>query len=171
MRKLAPRALLAAWLGLLSYCLLAFTLGQGGLLASLSTRAQLERMRTNLALLRQKNLELRNEVAALQADPDRARREARSLGYLARGEYEIVVVGRERRPVSLESPGSALPAEAPPGYADAGLKAAGLLVGLASLALGLLRAGGEGAARASRRLRRSAEEAGASRSPPRSLAS
>ncbi|HUX41193.1 MAG TPA: hypothetical protein VMV83_08535 [Rectinemataceae bacterium] len=134
-----PRVLAAAWLGLACYCLLSLSFGKGGVLASTSSTVELASMRANIESLRELNGSLSNEIKALQNDPDRARREALPLGWIAKGDYEIVVEGRDSGIQPRLSAGRVLPATTPTGLADADIKATSLLVCLLAFALSLLR--------------------------------
>ena len=134
-----PRVLAAAWLGLACYCLLSLFLGKGGMLASTSSAAELASMRSNLESLHALNEGLSIEIAALQNDPDRARREALPLGWLAKGDFEIVLADRSLPSRKALSAGTVLPASKPAGLADMDIKATSFLVGLLALVLSLIR--------------------------------
>lgn len=96
-------------------------------------------MRANIESLRDLNENLSIEINALQNDPDRARREALPLGWIAKGDYEIVVEGRDAGIIPRLSAGGVVPASTPTGLADADIKATSLLVSLVAFALSLLR--------------------------------
>lgn len=150
-RKLSSRLLAAAWLVLASYCLMSVTLGEGGFLATASLHSEIAGMRDNLAKLESLNAELQTGVAALRSDPDRARREARSLGWLAKNEYEIVLANHPVAPVPKLETGKALLLRPPISFADKDLKATSLLIGLAAFAGMVLRGRMAGAAPRRRR--------------------
>ena len=149
-----PRLLAAAWLGLACYCLLSLAFGKGGFLASSSSGAELAAMQDNLESLSDLNRNLSVEIAALQNDPDRAKREALPLGWLAKGEYEIVLTDRPLPSKPQLSPGKVLPASAPTGLGDLDIKATSLIVVLLAFGLSWLRdfrASGRGTTRAKQR--------------------
>jgi len=134
-----PRLLAAAWLGLACYCLLSLAFGKGGFLASTSSAAELVAMKDNIQSLSSLNGRLSTEIAALQNDPDKAMREALPIGWLAKGDYEIVLPNRKESPKPTLSPGSVLPASDPSGLADLDIKATSLIVTIIAFGLSLLR--------------------------------
>jgi len=152
MLRLAPRALFAAWLGLAVYSLLSVAFGPGGLVAAQSISSTIDAMRSNIASLGELNAELSADIASLQSDPDRIQLEARSLGWLAKGETEIVISGYPAKTDRRLSAGKVLPLSKPVGLPDSAIKAASLSSAFLGLILGLLRVGSEG--KASRRPKR-----------------
>jgi hypothetical protein len=100
---------------------------------------ELASMRANIDTLRDLNESLSIEINALQNDPDRAKREALPLGWIAKGDYEIVLEGRDAGIKPRPSAGKVVPASTPTGLADADIKATSLLVSLLAFALSLLR--------------------------------
>ncbi len=147
MLRLAPRALFAAWLGLAVYCLLSVLLGPGGLLAAQSISSTIDAMRSNIADLSEVNAELSADIASLQSDPDRIRLEARPLGWLAKGETEIVILGRPEKIDRRLSAGKILPVGGAVGISDAAIKTASLSLAFFGFILGLLRSPSEKKAR------------------------
>ena len=138
-QKLAPRFLTAAWLGLACYCVLSVLVGKGGLIASSSVSMELGAMRANLSSLRAANTSLSIKIAALQSDPDRIVREARPLGWLAKGDYEIVLVDRNSGLRFPPSAGSVISVAEPSGFSDLDIKLATLLVGIVAFGLSFFR--------------------------------
>lgn len=94
------------------------------------------KMRDNLAVLKNLNVELGSDLEALRSDPDRARREARALGYLARGEYEVVIVGARETARERPSTGTVIPYEVPPSLADEVLKVLALAAAMLGFVFG-----------------------------------
>ena len=111
----------AAWVALAAYCLLSTVAGPAGLAAYGRLESQRSLMSENLDALGQANAKLRIEVESLRSDADRAAREARSLGYLRRGESAIVVAGRKDEVKALDA-GTVLRFDAPSAWPDAVIK-------------------------------------------------
>ncbi len=132
--------LVAAYAGIAAYCALSFFLGPSGLFAYRELEARRDAMSKRLAELCATNERLGAELEALRADPERARLEARKLGYLASGETLVVVAGagksgeRERR-----AAGDVLPFAEPSSITDRALKEAALAVAIMTLCATLLR--------------------------------
>jgi cell division protein FtsB len=153
----ALRISLAA--GLAAYCILSTIAGPAGVLAYerlLLRRLDMER---NLGVLATANSELRAEVEALSGDADRAAREARSLGYLAPGEVEIVLDGWTAPSPKLET-GTVLPFAQPTSLPDDSIKGISLGVVLATLAISMAprRGGGGNRSYWDRRVQRASRE-------------
>ena len=135
-RILASRTVVAIWLALGCYSLLSMTMGPGGLFAWQSMGESVVAMQGNIEALKNRNRELSSDFASLRSDPDRARREARALGYLPEGEYEVVLTGAGRPSLQDEGPGTALSFDRPETVSDALIKAIAAGLGLLWLALG-----------------------------------
>lgn len=91
-------------------------------------------MEANLGELGTIRESLNTELESLKSDPDRAAREARSLGYLRKGETALVLGERVERPLKIDS-GSVLPYAQPPALSDLAMKEISFGFGLAILAL------------------------------------
>ena len=128
--------LAAAWVALAVYCLLAAIAGPAGALALKGLQARRDGMARNLGELEAANLRLRGELESLRTDPDRALREARSLGYLRPNETEIVLAGSGAPKQALDA-GRVLPFGPSPSLPDDLIKELALGAFLAALAAGL----------------------------------
>ncbi len=133
-RPLVPRLLLAFYLGLAAYGTLSIIAGPGGVLASVRLARHTREMGANLSSLKTLNQKLNSELESLSGDPDRARREARSLGFLAPGEFEVVIVGQADPRSDKQAAGIIVPYEIPLSLADGHVKIFALVVALFSLA-------------------------------------
>jgi cell division protein FtsB len=129
-RILASRAITSIWIAFGSYSLLAISTGPGGLFAWQAMCRSIDAMRTNMETLKERNLELSSDFASLRSDPDRAQREARALGYLPEGEYEVVLSRSGETVKNAVGPGEALAFERPDSAPDSLIKSIALGVGL-----------------------------------------
>jgi hypothetical protein len=91
-------------------------------------------MEANLTRLEGIRFSLDAELDSLKNDPDRAAREARSLGYLKKGET-ILVLGDKRSESERPETGKALPYAQPAALSDDELKCLALGAALAVLAV------------------------------------
>jgi cell division protein FtsB len=130
----AFRLALAAYAGLAAYCLLSILVGPAGLGAYSRLEGRVAAMEANLVVLGGVREGLNAELESLKIDPDRAAREARSLGYLRKGEGALILAGRAEPRQRLES-GAVLPFAQPVAVSDAVLKEISLGLFLAILAL------------------------------------
>jgi hypothetical protein len=90
-------------------------------------------MEANLAELERIRESLSAEVDSLKSDPDRAAREARSLGYLREGETALILGEKSERIRPIDA-GSVLPYAEPASLDDSILKEISLGASLALLA-------------------------------------
>jgi hypothetical protein len=91
-------------------------------------------MAANLGELERIRGKLNAEIESLKSDPDRAAREARSLGYLREGETALILGEKAERSTEIEA-GSVLPYAEPVSLNDSLLKEIALGASLALLAL------------------------------------
>jgi cell division protein FtsB len=137
-RRGASRALLALALSLYAgfflYCVLSFLFGPAGLSAYRLLEERKLAMEANLGELGTLRQRLNSELESLKSDPDRAAREARSLGYLRKGETAILLGEQKQRLRPLEM-GRVLPYAEPRALGDLVLKEISLGLSLAILAL------------------------------------
>lgn len=140
MRSLTlQRAFLAIYAAVAAYCLLSIVAGPAGLIAYAKLEERRDAMQANLEELQATHGALQSELAALTSDPDRLRREARELGYLAKGETAIVLpAAAEPAPRRRFEAGRVLPYAAPPALSDERIKTISLAIGLASLICALV---------------------------------
>lgn len=82
-------ALCSVVAGFFTYCALSFLVGPTGLVAYKALMAQKISMEARLDELVAEHERLKGEIAALMSDPERAATEARSLGYLKKGEIAV----------------------------------------------------------------------------------
>ncbi len=82
-------ALWAVLAGLFSYCVLSFLVGPAGLTAYKALSLRKAAMEARLEELIAEHERFEGEIDALMSDPERAAAEARSLGYLGKGETAI----------------------------------------------------------------------------------
>lgn len=129
MRFLLP----AAAAGFLAYCALSVLLGPAGMTAYAALEKRKASMEANLEALAEVNGRLSGELAALISDPDRTAADARSLGYLVKGETAVVMGGAKAEPSRIEI-GDVLPFVDPPALEDSSIKAISLGVCIAVLA-------------------------------------
>lgn len=129
MRFLLP----AAAAGFLAYCALSVLLGPAGMTAYAALEKRKASMEANLEALAEVNGRLSGELAALISDPDRTAADARSLGYLGKGETAVVMGGAKAEPSRIEI-GDVLPFVDPPALEDSSIKAISLGVCIAVLA-------------------------------------
>jgi cell division protein FtsB len=125
---------LALCAGLASYCALSMLVGPAGLAAYHRLEGRKAAMEANLGELKAIGERLSAELESLKSDPDRAAREARSLGYLRKGEKALLLGERQDRARPIDV-GSVLPDAVPAVLGDAALKEMSLGAGLAVLAL------------------------------------
>jgi hypothetical protein len=90
-------------------------------------------MEANLAHLEAVRGSLSAELDSLKSDPDRAAREARSLGYLRDGETTLIFGAKEAKSRQIEA-GTVLPYAEPAALDDSILKEIALGASLAMLA-------------------------------------
>ena len=91
-------------------------------------------MEANLAKLGTIREGLNAEIESLKSDPDRAAQEARSLGYLRKGETALILGDRTERPRTIET-GKVLPYAQSAAIGDLALKEIALGAALAMMAL------------------------------------
>ena len=125
---------LSLYAGFFLYCCLSFLLGPAGLGAYRRLQERKAAMEANLGQLSLIGERLNSELQALKTDPDRAAREARSLGYLRKGETAIIL-GEKTERISAPDMGRVLPFADPPALGDLALKEISLGASLALLAL------------------------------------
>ncbi len=118
------------------YCVLSVIAGPAGLFAYAGLEERRAEMSRNLTQLGRANEKLRAELDSLRSDADRAAREARGLGFLRKGEYEVIISGRDKARSAME-PGVVVPFDQPAALPDAAAKQIALGAGLAVLALSL----------------------------------
>lgn len=143
------RIALAAYAGMAVYCALSILFGPAGLVAYRRLEDRKAAMEANLQALGAKRESLNAELESLKSDPDRAAREARSLGYLRKGETALIVGERREaiRPIDI---GAVLPFAEPAALGDLALKEISLGACLAAMALLLGQRGGGARGRAQR---------------------
>jgi cell division protein FtsB len=133
-RGLAARLLFpSAAAAFLAYCAISFLLGPVGLTAYAAVEQRKAAMESNIEALSSINMRLSSELESLRTDPDRAEAEARSLGYLAKGETAIIMGTPATGPARIEV-GEVLPFADPPTLDDGTIKAISLGIGMAVLA-------------------------------------
>ncbi len=133
-RRGAARLAISLYAGFFVYCALSFAIGPAGIAAYRRLEERKAAMETNLAELGTIRQGLNAELDSLKNDPDRAAREARSLGYLRKGETAIVL-GEKVETVRPIDAGKVLPYADPVASDDAVLKEISIGVFLAVLAL------------------------------------
>jgi cell division protein FtsB len=131
---LAFRIALSIYTGIALYCLLSALAGPAGLLAYRRLESRNAAMEANLASLSGIGERLNAEIESLKSDPDRAAREARSLGYLRKGETALIL-GERREPARPLDTGKVLPFAEPAALDDLVLKGIALGAALAAMAL------------------------------------
>jgi cell division protein FtsB len=112
---------LSLYAALVLYCVLSAFFGQAGLIAYRKLEERKAAMAANLSLLAAQRESLNAELESLKSDPDRAALEARSLGYLRKGETEVILMDRVDQ-VKRFDPGSVLPIAESAGISDMALK-------------------------------------------------
>jgi cell division protein FtsB len=132
--RAAHSLLPSLYLGFFLYCALSFLFGPAGILAYSRLEARNEAMAANLKELSSLRDGLNAELESLKTDPDRAAREARSLGYLRKGEGAIILGERNERPRPIAT-GRVLPYAEPASLSDLALKEISLGFSLALMAL------------------------------------
>lgn len=125
---------LPAAAGLFAYCAMSAFLGPAGLTAYRAAELRKAAMEDNLGKLASINERLSGELESLMSDPDRAAAEARSLGYLRKGET-AVLLGKGKAEASGIEIGEVLPFADPPALGDETIKAISLGAAMAVLAL------------------------------------
>jgi cell division protein FtsB len=103
------------------YCVLSAFFGQDGLIAYRKLEEREAAMAANLSLLAAQRESLNAELESLKSDPDRAALEARSLGYLRKGETEVILMDRVEQVKRFEA-GTVLPFAESGGMSDIALK-------------------------------------------------
>lgn len=112
---------LSLYAALALYCVLSVFFGQDGLIAYRKLEERKVAMAANLNLLAAQRESLNVELESLKSDPDRAALEARSLGYLRKGETEVILMDRVEQVKRFDA-GSVLPFAQSAGISDAALK-------------------------------------------------
>lgn len=107
-------------------------------------------MEANLAQLESIRGNLSAEVESLKSDPDRAAREARSLGYLREGETALILGEKKGRLGPIDT-GAVLPYAEPASIGDSALKQISLGAALAMMAFLCAPRGSSGRAESRRR--------------------
>jgi cell division protein FtsB len=125
---------LSAYAGLSIYCVLSFLVGPAGLTAYRRLEDRKTAMEANLASLGKIRDSLSAELESLKTDPDRAAREARSLGYLRKGETAILL-GEKAERVRPINTGTVVPYAQPAAIGDSALKGISLGACLALMAI------------------------------------
>ena len=141
--RLGHRLALSLYAGLSLYCVLSILFGPVGLVSYHRLEERKASMLANLAELESIHSDLGAELESLKTNPDRAAREARSLGYLRKGETEILL-GEKTEQVEHLSTGKVLPYAEPSFMGDPVLKRLALGACLAVLAFLLASRGGQG---------------------------
>jgi cell division protein FtsB len=116
------------------YCALSLLFGPAGATAYRRLEERKAAMEANLGELGLIRQNLNTELESLKTDPDRAAREARSLGYLRKGETAVVVGQRTERQRAINA-GRVLPYAQSPALGDLELKEISLGAFLAVMAL------------------------------------
>ncbi len=119
--RLAPRLAIALFAGFFLYCALSLLVGPAGIAAYRRLEERKTDMEANLAELDGMRQSLNAELNSLKNDPDRAAREARSLGFLRKDETAIIL-GQRTENLHVISAGKVLPYADPPALGDAQLK-------------------------------------------------
>jgi cell division protein FtsB len=132
--RLGMRIGVSLYAGMFLYCALSVLVGPAGLSSYRRLEARKAEMEGNLEKLGGIRERLSLELESLKSDPDRAALEARSLGYLRKGETAVIVAGHSERPRPLDS-GSVLPYAEAAALDDSALKEIALGAALAVLAL------------------------------------
>jgi cell division protein FtsB len=148
--RLGYRIAVSLYAGIASYCILSVLAGPAGLGAYRRLEARKAAMAANLAQLGGIRENLGAELEALKSDPDRAAMEARSLGYLRKGETGVVLGEKTPRAEAIET-GRVLGYAEPPALGDLALKEISLGASLAVLALLCAPKGASGTAASRRR--------------------
>jgi cell division protein FtsB len=125
---------LCAYAGIAAYCALSFFFGPAGLSSYRRLEERKAAMEANLVGLEAIGKSLGAELESLKTDPDRAAREARSLGYLRKGE-DVIQFGERTERVRAISAGKVLPYAESPALSDLALKEIALGAGLALMAI------------------------------------
>jgi cell division protein FtsB len=125
---------LSLYAALALYCVLSALFGQDGVIAYRKLEERKAAMAANLSLLVAQRESLNAELESLKSDPDRAALEARSLGYLRKGETEVILMDRVEQVKRFDS-GSVLSFSESMGISDIALKGIAFGAFLAVLAL------------------------------------
>jgi cell division protein FtsB len=131
---LGRRLVGALYAGVAAYCCLSLLFGPAGFRSKAILEREIAGMRANLLSLEARNGELAAELEALATDPDRARLEARSLGWLAAGESQLVIAGKIGTVKSKPEIGEIIKLEEHPALADIDSKRLALAFALLYLA-------------------------------------
>jgi cell division protein FtsB len=132
--RLGYRIGISLYAGMLFYCALSVLVGPAGISAYRRLEARKAAMGANLAELGTIRERLNAELDSLKSDPDRAAREARSLGYLRKGET-AVILGERAESVRRIEVGKVLPYAEPAAIDDSAIKEIALGAALAVMAL------------------------------------
>jgi cell division protein FtsB len=125
---------ISLYAGFFLYCVLSLLFGPVGLLAYRRLEARKTAMDANLGELGTIRESLNAEIDSLKSDPDRAALEARSLGYLRKGETAVILGARSESVPTIHS-GKVLPYAEPAALGDFELKEICLGAFLAMMAL------------------------------------
>ncbi|MGA2546051.1 MAG: septum formation initiator family protein [Rectinemataceae bacterium] len=128
------RLALSLYAGFTIYCTLSVLIGPAGFLAYRRLEAKKTAMEANLGKLGTLRENLNAELESLKSDPDRAAREARSLGYLRKGETVLLLGDRIEQVKPIET-GKVLPYAEPTALGDLVLKEISLGASIALMAL------------------------------------
>jgi cell division protein FtsB len=120
--------------GISIYCALSALFGPAGLTAYRRLEERKAAMEANLVELGGRRESLSAELESLKSDADRAVREARSLGYLRKGETALILGERRERARPIDT-GKVLPYAEPTALSDLSLKEISFGVCLALMAL------------------------------------
>jgi cell division protein FtsB len=131
--RVGYRLAISIYAGLVLYCFLSLLFGPAGLTAYHRLEAKKAAMETNLGKLATLHEGLNAELESLKSDPDRAAREARSLGYLRKGETAILLGGKVERLRPINT-GMVISYAETPALGDLALKEISLGVFLAVMA-------------------------------------
>lgn len=132
-RGWSKKIALSFYAALVVYCLLSVFFGRDGLIAYRQLEDRKAAMAANLSLLSVKRESLNADLESLKSDPERAALEARSLGYLRKGETEVILANRVEVAKSFD-PGTVLPYAEIVGISDLAVKQIALGAFLAALA-------------------------------------
>jgi len=131
--RIAGAALASALAGIFAYCALSILAGPAGLSAYKALESRKAAMEARLSELAAINERLSGEIEALISDPERAAIEARSLGYLRKGEVQLANSSSAGTAPRIGI-GSVLPYAAAPALGDGTSKAIALGFALALFA-------------------------------------
>jgi cell division protein FtsB len=132
--RLGHNIIVSIYSGIALYCILSVLAGPIGISAYRRLEMRKVAMEANLGELERIRGELNAEINSLKSDPDRAAREARSLGYLREGETALILGEKVERSTSIEA-GLVMPYAEPVTLNDSVLKEIALGASLALLAI------------------------------------